>query len=198
MSINALIYIAFIDPLLSGLRKAVLEAIDPSAKVIDIACGPGTLALEIAKTARHVTGIDLDKGLIAFASSRAKKRGLTNLTFKVQDASDLSDYNDGEFDAAVTSMAIHQFPEDLAMKILREMKRIARKVIIADYNCPMPHGFSRSIAYGIERITKGDHHKNFRNYMSRSGIGWFSITSGLEIKSKMMKGNGVFIVVVCD
>jgi len=69
---------------------------------------------------------------------------------------------------------------------------------IADYNCPIPRGFSRSIAYGIERITKGDHHKNFMNYMSRGGIGWFTDVAGMTIKSTWVKGNGVFIVVVCN
>lgn len=197
MSLNALIYTTLIDPLLSGLRKAVLEAVDPSATVIDIACGPGTLSLAMAQKANHVTGIDLDEKLISFATGTARKKGIWNASFEVHDASDLSVYRDHAFDIAVTSMAVHQFPEELAVKVLREMKRIAGKVIIADYNYPMPPGFSRSIAYGIERITKGDHHKNFINYMSRGGIGWFADTAGLEIKSTTIKGNGVFTVVVC-
>ncbi|MCU0461059.1 MAG: class I SAM-dependent methyltransferase [Bacteroidales bacterium] len=198
LKINALIYTALIDPLLSGLRRAVLEAIDPSATVIDIACGPGTLSLAMAQKANHVTGIDLDEKLISYASGTAGKKGIWNVSFALHDASDLSVYHDKKFDIAVTSMAIHQFPEDLAVKVLREMKRIAGKVIIADYNSPMPPGFSRTIAYGIERITKGDHHKNFRKYISRGGIGWFTAAAGLEIRSTIMKGNGVFTVVVCN
>jgi SAM-dependent methyltransferase len=195
---SALIYTALIDPLLTGLRKAVLEKIDPSATVIDIACGPGTLSLDIAQKAGYVTGIDLDEKLISYATGAAIKKGISNAVFKIHDASDLSAYGDGEFDLVVTSMAVHQFPEELAVKILCEMKRIARKIIIADYNCPMPPGFSRSVAYGIERITKGDHHRNFRNYMSRGGIGWFTDAAGLTIRSTRVKGNGVFTVVSCN
>ena len=197
LSLNALIYTLFIDPLLSGLREAVYDKVPDSASVIDLACGTGKLAMYISGKAGQVTGIDLDEKLIKFAYSRAKIKGLSNLTFKVQDATDLSAYPIGEFDIAVTSMAVHQFKEDLAINILREIKRITGKVIIADYNCPMPSGFSKSFAYGIESIVKGDHHRNFMNYMSRGGISWFAGSAGLTIQSSEIRGNGVFTVAVC-
>lgn len=197
MNFKALFYTALIDPLLKGLRRSVMENIDTSAKVIDIACGPGTLALEMSKKAGQITGIDLDEYLITFAASKAGKKGLLNLDFKVLDASDLSGYHNDEFDIAVTSMAVHQFPEELAVKILHEMKRISRKVIIADYNYPMPRSISRSLAYGIERIAKGEHHRNFRNFMSRGGISWFTGAVGLTIRSAATRGNGVFLIAVC-
>ena len=197
LSLNALIYTVFIDPLLSGLRESVIKKVPESSNVIDIACGTGKLAIFISVKAGHVTGIDLDEKLIKFADYRARKKGISNLTFKVQDATHLSAYPDGEFDIAVTSMAVHQFKEDLAIKILREIKRISRKVIIADYNCPMPSGFSKSFAYGIESIVKGDHHRNFMNYMSRGGISWFAGSAGLTIQSSELRGNGVFKVAVC-
>jgi len=197
LNFNAFFYQIFIDPLLAGLRKTIVEYIDDSAKVIDIACGPGTLAFALSWKAGHVTALDMDEDLISFASSRVKKKGVSNLTFEVHDASDLPVYHNGEFDIAVTTMAIHQFPEEVALKVLMEMKRIAHKVIIADYNCPMPYGFSRSVAYGIESITKRDHHLNFRNYMLRGGISWFISAVGLTIRSTTIKGNGIFIVVEC-
>lgn len=197
MSFNAVIYTVIIDPLLSGLRRAAIDKIDPGSKVIDIACGPGTLAMQLAVKASSVTGIDLDANLISYAAERAAKRGIWNISFESRDASHLSAYRDAEFDIAVTSMAVHQFPEELALGILREMKRIAGKVIIADYNCPMPRGFSGSLAYGIERIAKGDHYRNFRNYMSRGGLQWFTSSSGLELTSEIIRGNGVFVVGVC-
>lgn len=197
MSLNALIYTLFIDPLLSGPRKAVCDRIDPAARVIDIACGPGTLAMDLAGKASSVTGIDLDGNLISFAAARAAKKGIPNISFESRDASHLSVYHDAEFDVAVTSMAVHQFPEELALSIIREMKRIAHKVIIADYSCPLPTGFSGSLAHGIERITKGDHYRNFRNYMSRGGLQWFTSSSELEISSEITRGNGVFVIVTC-
>jgi len=194
LTIKALTYKLLIDPLLSGLRKTVAEEISGSDSVIDIACGPGTLAIEMAQRAVQVTGIDLDESLISFAKSRVEKKGIMNVDFRVHDASHLSIYRENEFDVAVTSMAIHQFSEDLAVEILIEMQRIARKVVIADYNYPLPDSFSGSLASGTERFVGGDHYRNFRNYMSRGGLTWFTDKAGLAIRSQTVKGNGVFVV----
>ncbi|MCU0472989.1 MAG: class I SAM-dependent methyltransferase [Bacteroidales bacterium] len=195
---KALLYNIFIDPLISGLRSAVTEKAGNPDRVIDIACGTGSLAIALASRSGHVTGIDLDVELINFASERAGIKGVNNIKFEVHDASDLSRYRDKEFDIAVTSMAIHQFEEELAVKILVEMKRIAARVIISDYNYPMLRGFSRSVAYSIERMAKGDHTRNFMNYMSRGGIRYFTVAAGLTVMSTVIRGNGVFVMVVCE
>lgn len=195
---KATLYNFFIDPLLAGLKRTVAENSAGASKVIDVACGTGTLACEIASAAEHVTGIDLDEGIISFASRRALNKGIQNVTFEVRDAVELTSYGERVFDAAVTSMSVHQFNEELAVRILAEMKRIARKVIIADYNCPMEAGLSSVIACGIERMARGDHYRNFRNYMQKGGIRWFTGHAGLEIRNEIVKSNGVFVVVICE
>jgi len=91
-------------------------------------------------------------------------------------------------------MAIHQFEPALAIKILAEMKRIASRVIVADYNCPMPTGIYRSVAYGIERFAGGDHYRNFRNYMTVGGMEFFTGEAGLSIVSSAIRGKGVLMV----
>lgn len=195
---KASLYNIFIDPLLSGLKRTVADKSAGASKVIDIACGTGTLACEIASAAGHVTGIDLDEGLISFASRRALNKEIMNVSFEVRDAAELTAYGDREFDMAVTSMSVHQFDEESALRILMEMKRISGKVIIADYNYPMEAGFSSVIANSIERMAGGDHFRNFRNYMQKGGIRWFTGHAGLEIRSEVVKGNGVFVVVICE
>jgi len=136
--------------------------------------------------------------MIASAAVTALKRGIENVQFELRDASDLSIYKDHEFDIAVTSMAVHQFDADLAVRILTEMKRIASKVIIVDYNFPIPGGFYRSLVYSIERIAGGDHWRNFRVYMRREGIHHFTEAAGITVKSEVVRGNGVFLIMVCD
>ena len=198
LNIKALFYNFFIDPLLSGLKQSVAEKITPESTVIDIACGTGSLAAVIAHKARHVTGIDLDADLIRFASRNSEKRGIANVKFQVKDASGLYEYSDKQFDVAVTSMAVHQFSEKLAVQILEEMKRISSRVIIADYSCPLPAGFYGTLAYTIERLAKGDHYRNFMNYMSRGGLKWFTGSAGLSIKSSTFRGYGVFVISECE
>lgn len=198
MNFKALFYSLLIDPLLSALKQSVAEKIPKGAEVIDIACGTGSLAAVIASGAGHVTGIDLDADLIKFGEGYIKKRGIANVSFMARDAASLHEYIDKQFDVAVTSMAVHQFSEPLAVQILKEMKRISSKVLIADYNCPLPAGFSGTLAYTIERMAKGDHYRNFMNYMSRGGMKWFTDSAGLSIRSLSFRGNRVFMVAECE
>jgi SAM-dependent methyltransferase len=195
-SLSGFIYQIFIDPFLSRLHKSIIENIEPSHRVIDIACGTGSQAIAIAGKAKHVTGIDLSDKMIATANRSARRSRVSNVKFELNDASDLSKYKDHEFDIAVTSMAIHQFEAELAVKIITEMRRIASKVIIVDYNYPMHKGFSRSVVWGIERFAGGDHYRNFRIYIRNEGIHWFTDRLGLSIEAELVRGNGVFVVVV--
>jgi len=197
ISLKGLFYQILIDPILSKLHNGITTNIDFSDRIIDIACGTGSLSLAIAKKAEFVTGIDLSEEIIATAKRTAKRQAVHNVKFENHDASDLSCYKDKEFDVALTSMAIHQFDSELAIRILAEMKRISSKQIIVDYNYPMPKGFSRSIAYGIEKLAGGDHYRNFRVYMGKGGIQYFLSESGLAEKSSIIRGNGVFVIIVC-
>jgi SAM-dependent methyltransferase len=196
--LKGFLYRILIDPLLNSVRAAIMEKSDLTESVIDIACGTGTLAFAIAGKAKAVTGIDLDGELISYARNRALRRGASNVMFEVCDASDLSLYCDKEFGIAVTSMAVHQFEPKLAVKVLSEMKRVASKVIIADYNYPLPHGLTGMAAISMEKMAGGDHYLNFRNYMSAGGIGHFTNAAGMKINSVVTRGNGVFVVVECD
>jgi 2-polyprenyl-3-methyl-5-hydroxy-6-metoxy-1,4-benzoquinol methylase len=193
--LKALLYRILIDPLISGVRQSIIKSTTQSSTVLDIACGTGTLAIDMADSGRFITAIDLDTDLISYATERASRRGMRNITFKVLDASDLSMFGNKEFNFAVTSMAVHQFEPQLAISILSGMKRIASTVIIADYNYPMHENIAGLVAHGIEKMAGGDHYLNFRNYMKMGGITYFTGKAGLEIKSSVIRGSGVFIVV---
>lgn len=195
---KALTYNQFIEPLLSGLRSEILRIAENPRHVIEIACGTGTLAMNIAKNADSVIAIDLDEDFVSFASAKAEKRGIGNVQFIKGDASDLSAYGIDEFDIAVTAMSVHQFDADLAVRIISEMGRIARVIIIADYNFPLPHTLSGLFAYGIEKMAGGDHFRNFKKYIEKGGLKYFTDAAGLYIKAMHYKGNGVFTAVLCE
>lgn len=193
-SLNGFIYQVVIDPLLSGLRRSVVSMIEPEETVIDVACGTGAMAAAIAGRAGHVTGIDLAEDMIITARHMAHRRGLDNITFELQDASDISCYADHSFDVAVTSMSMHQFHPEVAVKVLSEMKRVAKRVVIADYNCPMTPGPAAALAWGIERAAKGDHYRNFRKYMAGGGVSKLFDETGLHINGREIRGSGVFVI----
>lgn len=195
--LKVLIYRILIDPLLSGLRNEIIQLSGTPEKVIDIACGPGTLAFMFAKNKIRTTAVDLDEDFIDYARTISGKRGFTNLQFRLDDASDLSFFKNGEFDVAVTSMAVHQFDAELAVRILREMRRIARLVVIGDYNYPLPHNTAGILAKTIERMAGGEHYSNFRSYNRLGGLGHFISAAGMKAEISTLRGNGVFLVVAC-
>jgi ubiquinone/menaquinone biosynthesis C-methylase UbiE len=191
-------YKLLIDPLLSGLHHTVLKEIASSDRVLDVACGTGTLALAISKKAKSVTGIDISDEMIETARRSTNRKRICNAAFITMDATEMRLFRDKEFDVAVTSMAVHQFDHDIAISILAQMKRVASRIIIADYNHTMPAGFYKKLAGWIESIAGGDHYRNFKRYIETGGITHFLEISGLKVKSAFMSGGGIFIICVCD
>jgi trans-aconitate methyltransferase len=90
-------------------------------RVLDIGCGDGLLASEIAGLVPRgsVLGVDSSEEMISFASSTYPKERFPNLAFEVMDASDLS--FEGEFDAVFSNSALHWVTDHLP--ILQGIKR---------------------------------------------------------------------------
>ena len=100
--------------------------------VLDVACGPGLVACAFARTARHVTGIDLTPAMIARAEALAGERAITNVRFQVGDVLPLP-FDDAAFTIVVSRFAVHHFEDPAA--VLAQMRRVCRvggRVVIAD------------------------------------------------------------------
>jgi 2-polyprenyl-3-methyl-5-hydroxy-6-metoxy-1,4-benzoquinol methylase len=65
----------------------VRQHLRPDADVLDVACGHGAVALEIAPLCRSVLGYDRTAAWIGLAQQAAQERGLTNVTFVCHDSS---------------------------------------------------------------------------------------------------------------
>jgi ubiquinone/menaquinone biosynthesis C-methylase UbiE len=112
----------------------LVEAVDPppESRVLEVACGPGFLALAFAARCREAVGLDLTDAPLAIAEKNRRERGLANVRFQRGDADRLP-FTDGEFDVVVCRFAFHhvEHPE----RVLREMARVCRprgKVAVED------------------------------------------------------------------
>ena len=83
----AMQYVSLINRLLD--ERGVKQA-----RILDLACGTGTLAVELAKDGHFVHGIDLSLEMIDIA--RSKSIGLYNVSFDVQNMTHFS--VEGKFD----------------------------------------------------------------------------------------------------
>ena len=197
-TLNGLIYRGFIDPVLSSYYGKVTSEINTGDNILDIASGTGSLAISISEIAGKVTGIDLSEEMVGIANRMTGKRNKDNIEFMLQDASDLTLFKEDDFNVAVTSMAIHQFDPILAVRILKEMQRIARKVIIMDYNFPIWRIIPRLVILAIERIAGGDHYRNFKSYNSEGGLDYYIKKAGLTIMKEKLRKGATFRIVVCE
>jgi ubiquinone/menaquinone biosynthesis C-methylase UbiE len=89
-----------------SLDKLVeLSKVNSNSIVLDLACGPGLVACEFAKVAKHVTGIDITPAIIDQAKKRQSDNHLENLDWKTGDVNNLP-FDDKTFDVVVTRLFI--------------------------------------------------------------------------------------------
>jgi ubiquinone/menaquinone biosynthesis C-methylase UbiE len=105
-------------------RLRVLELVDarPGMRILDLACGPGTLTRRLAAQVSpdgEVVGVDLAPGMIELAQAA----GTPNTRFEVMDIEQLS-FPDASFDGAACGHGL-QFAPDLGTA-LRETRRVLR------------------------------------------------------------------------
>ncbi|MBL7519659.1 class I SAM-dependent methyltransferase, partial [Frankia sp. CNm7] len=108
----------------------------PDTIVLDVACGAGHLAEQIAPHVRQVVGIDLTGALLGMAADRLAAAGITNVLLQEGDAAALP-FLDGSFDVVVSRAALHHFPRPGGP--VAEMVRVCRPggaVAISDMVAP--------------------------------------------------------------
>ena len=104
------------------MRAIELIAARPGMRILDLACGPGTLTRVLAAQVApggEVTGVDLAAGMVELARTSAPP----NTRFQVMDIEHLS-FSDASFDAAACGHGL-QFAPDL-VQALSEARRVLR------------------------------------------------------------------------
>jgi len=100
---------------------ATLAGVEAGDDVLDIACGPGVVACDLARRARRVTGVDLTPAMLAKARELATREGLRNLSWAIADAASLP-FADGAFSLVVSRYAVHHVEDPAG--VLVEMRRV--------------------------------------------------------------------------
>lgn len=90
----------------AAARARVAEWIPAGGSVLDCAAGTGEFSLAAARRAGSVLCTDQSEAMLARAEKKARKRGLTNVSFARRDLTALPD-PDGGFDAVIAGNVLH-------------------------------------------------------------------------------------------
>ena len=137
--------------------------------VLDLGCGDGTTAIPAAKLGAKVLGVDIARNLVDAGNVRAKREGLSNLSFKQGDACNLEGVPEKSFDHVISIFGamFAPKPDDVAREMVRVTKPGGRIVmgnwipgdptlvaqilkISSAYTPPPPEGFISPMLWGVE------------------------------------------------
>jgi len=115
-------------------RAADLAELEPGDRAVDVCCGTGDLAFELARRvgpAGSVVGCDFSEPMLELARRKAEERGARQLRFEWADATELP-YPDRTFDAATVGFGARNLAdlERGVDQLLRVLKPGGRLVIL--------------------------------------------------------------------
>lgn len=94
-------------------------------RVLDLGCGTGGDCLVLARQGLDVTGIDYSHEAVMRAQEKAREENLS-VVFLQADMTQALPFPPGQFDAVMSNVAFHSFPDLLLRSILKEITRILR------------------------------------------------------------------------
>ena len=100
-------------------------------RMVDLAAGAGGLACALKERFGErveVTATDVSPDFLAWGRQMAQERRL-NVDFSVQDATDLRNLEDRQFDVVICTQALHHFPAGMAARMLGQASRVARSAV---------------------------------------------------------------------
>jgi ubiquinone/menaquinone biosynthesis C-methylase UbiE len=118
-------------------RTATLARLQNGDAVLDVGCGTGTLALEVARRvgqAGRVVGIDPGAEQIARARAKAARRNAP-IEFQIGVIEQLP-FPDATFDVVLSTLMMHHLPAPLKRQGLAEIARVLKpggRLVIADF-----------------------------------------------------------------
>lgn len=106
------VHASHFDRGVAGYQPHLVEAAcaGPAGRVLDVGCGNGRTALDLARRAGSVLGIDVSEAMLAVARDRAAAEGLSGVEFVRADAQ-THPFEPGSFDVVVSRHGVMFFDD---------------------------------------------------------------------------------------
>jgi ubiquinone/menaquinone biosynthesis C-methylase UbiE len=115
----------------AATAKKVSDHTPPGSRVLEVAPGPGYLAIELGKLGFAVVGLDVSKTFVEIAQANAKQAGVS-VNFRHGQAANMP-FDNESFDFIVCTAAFKNFAQPIAA--LNEMQRVLKangKALVMD------------------------------------------------------------------
>src|SRR5688572_29777219 len=153
----------------SGAALVDKLGIRPGMALLDLGCGDGTTAIPAARLGATVLGVDIARNLVEAGNKRIQEEGLTNISIREGDATNLKGIEDASFDLVVSIFGAMFAPKPF--DVAREMVRVTRhggRIVMGNwipndptlvaqilkissaYTPPPPEGFVSPMLWGVE------------------------------------------------
>lgn len=133
-------------------QKAIeLAGLEPGDRVIDVACGPGTMSLLIQSKVRDVQSIDFSQGMLDCFNREIGQQGIANITTHLMDGQNL-DFGDNEFDKAFSIFGLMFFPDRI--QGFRELYRVLKPggtAVVSSW-APITQSTGMSLMFGAMAV----------------------------------------------
>jgi len=137
------------------VRAAERAEVGQGDSVLDVCCGTGDLAFELAgrvSPGGRVIGCDFSEPMLDLAREKGEKAGVESVRFEWADALQLP-YDAGRFDAVTVGFGVRNFAD--WDRGLREMTRVLRpggRLVVLEFTAPRRPPFSTFYSLWFDRI----------------------------------------------
>ena len=170
-SLSAKLYDPLLHLAVSPIRQAILfELYDYKRKaILDLCCGTGNQMKLLARNGfTNLHCLDLSPAMLKIA-----QKGEHSINIYERDAT-VTGFDNGRFDAAIISFALHEKERSIRERLLTEAHRIlkpAGRLLIVDYvfddRTKLLARYAISL---VEWFAGGDHYLNFKDYITSGGL----------------------------
>jgi ubiquinone/menaquinone biosynthesis C-methylase UbiE len=150
--------------------RAIRRQVADSPTVVDVACGDGSITLELAraKPQAKIRGIDFNEEAIASARRRQSDTGITNVSFEVGDVNDIAFGSVGQ---ALLLDVIEHIDDDRALvaSVGRAVEPGGR-IVISTPTPNYPRFFGREFHEAVGHVRDGYHPDQVADLLCTAGF----------------------------
>jgi len=159
-------------------------------RVLDLCTGTGQLALKFAQQGATIVGCDIAWGMLKRA--QIKGTGLTAYWTEM-DATELA-FADDSFDVSVLSLALHHMPENVQVRVLKELRRVtARRIVIIEPDVPIKQSWIPAWLFVASIIDESEYMEEW----VRQDLIKTCYTAGLQVESVHSTTFGMHRILSC-